>query len=126
MTRSRLFAFAALLPLATLATAGPTADPAAKAPVPPPPGLNDPGVEPARDTAAHDAKGEPAPTVTVRQQGDDAVEEYRRGGTVYMIRIVPKNGVPQTFLDVDGDGRLDRDPREGPVAPVYYTLYQWD
>ena len=42
-----------------------------------------------------------------------------------MIRIVPINGPIQTFVTNDGSGRLVRDPNEGPVSPVYYTLYQW-
>jgi hypothetical protein len=28
-------------------------------------------------------------------------------------------------MDTDGSGRLARDPNEGPVSPVYYTLYEW-
>src|SRR6478672_762163 len=75
----------AALPLAALA-----AEPA-QAPAPPPPDMDAPAVKalPAEKTAATseaksteqaatDANGEPAPVVTVRKQGDDTVEEYRR------------------------------------------------
>jgi Protein of unknown function (DUF2782) len=62
---------------------------------------------------------------TVRKQGSDTVEEYRQSGRVWMIRIVPRYGPTQTFYDNDGSGRLARDPREGPVSPVYYSLYEW-
>ena len=29
-------------------------------------------------------------------------------------------------MDSDGSGRLTRDPQEGPVAPVYFSLYEWN
>ena len=63
--------------------------------------------------------------VTRRQQGNDTVEEYRDHGHVWMIKIVPQNGPTQTFTDADGSGRLNHDPKEGPISPVYYTLYEW-
>lgn len=134
-----------------------------KADIPPPPGMNDPGVgAPAQDAARPDAPAAapaaaedadplaplPKPDArlvrdkasrdaaanaqriaaserTTRKQGDDTVEEYREHGHVWMIKIVPQNGPTQTFYDNDGSGRLMRDPREGPVSPVYYTLYEW-
>jgi hypothetical protein len=135
----------------------------AKADVPPPPGIDDPGVRAqaaqddrgdaeaaqagaasddndplgpipkpdarlVRDKASRDAANAEriaASNVTRRRQGDDTVEEYRQNGRIWMIRIVQPNGPTQTFMDTDGSGRLMRDPREGPVSPVYYTLYEW-
>lgn len=132
-----------------------------KAEVPPPPGLNDPGVgtpaapaqdgaEPAsapqadqdplapipkpdarlvRDKASRDraanAERVAASDVTTRQQGDDTIEEYRQNGRLWMIKIRQPQGPVQTFYDDDGSGRLMRDPKEGPVSPVYFTLYEW-
>jgi hypothetical protein len=114
-------------------------------PLPPPPAMNSPGPKPAtqaqldaakRDAltlpAMHDdgagapvdASGHTPPQVTVRSQGDDTVEEYRQGGKIYMVRITPKNGVPRTIM-ADDDGKLQRDPKLGPVAPVYYKVYEW-
>lgn len=129
---------------------------------PPPPGIDDPGVETAADAAATtettpaaspqattdplaplprpdsrlvrdkasrqaaaNAERIAASDVTRRQQGDDTVEEYRENGRVWMIRIVRPDGPTQTFFANDGSGRLVRDPAEGPVSPVYYTLYEW-
>ena len=69
------------------------------------------------------------PTVTIRT-GDngDVVEEYRQGGTLYMVRVTPKGGVAYTLMDSNGDGQLDSDDAEdaGGVSPVYYTLYEWN
>jgi len=82
-----------------------------------------------RDKASRDAAANrdriAASDVTKRQQGSDTVEEYRQNGHIWMIRIVPINGPIQTFVTNDGSGRLVRDPNEGPVSPVYYSLYQW-
>ena len=82
-----------------------------------------------RDKASREAAANSeriaASDVTRRQQGEDTVEEYRENGRVWMIRIVRPTGPTQTFFANDGSGRLVRDPDEGPVSPVYYTLYEW-
>jgi hypothetical protein len=66
-----------------------------------------------------------ASQVTTRRQGTDTVEEYRQNGRIWMIKIVPASGPTQVFLANDGSGRLVRDPNEGPISPVYYSLYEW-
>jgi hypothetical protein len=64
---------------------------------------------------------------TTRRQGEDTVEEYRQNGRLWMIHIVPPGGGPgETFMDTTGTGRLTRDPQQGPVSPVYYSLYEWN
>lgn len=69
---------------------------------------------------------EAAPAVTIRRTEDMTVEEYRRDGRVYMVVFTPTTGVRYTYMDTDGDGRLEGDPRRGTVQPVYYTIYAWD
>lgn len=70
---------------------------------------------------------ESAPTVTIRKvDNGDVVEEYRTDGRITMIRVRPLRGPAWEVHDANGDGRLDRKDVEGPVAPVYWTLYQWD
>lgn len=130
--------------------------------IPPPPGLDDPGVDTAAATAQEDtAHGTDAPAadedplaplprpdarlvrdkasraatadrermaaseLTTRQEGTDTIEEYRQNGRLWMVRIVPADGPEQTFYAADPSGKLVRDPNMGPVAPVYYTLYEW-
>jgi hypothetical protein len=114
------------------------AEPQQQAPAPPPPDMDAPAVKavpveksaagseakPVDQATATDANGEPAPVVSVRKQGDDTVEEYRRDGRITMIRITGKAGVAQTYI-ANGDGKLVRDARQGPVDPVYFTVYQW-
>jgi hypothetical protein len=69
---------------------------------------------------------EPPPTVSIRNVKGAVIEEYRQGNRLYMIRVVPERGVPYTYMDTDGNGRLEYDGEDGPVRPVYYTLYEWD
>lgn len=69
---------------------------------------------------------EPPPTVSIRNVKGAVIEEYRQGNRLYMIRVVPERGIPYTYLDTDGNGRLEYDGEDGPVRPVYYTLYEWD
>lgn len=152
------------LVVATVLAASPALAAGKKPPasnLPPPPGLNDPGVstpqaappastpaEPVsganddplapppkpdsrlvRDKASRDASTTAqriaSSQITTRKQGTDTVEEYRDHGHVWMIKIVPVNGLTQTFMDNDGSGRLARDPNAGPISPVYFTLYEW-
>jgi hypothetical protein len=65
-------------------------------------------------------------SVTERKQGSDTVREYRKNGLLRMVHIIPENGPEQMYHDQNGDGRLDRDALDGPVSPVYFSLYQWD
>lgn len=81
---------------------------------------------PVRDRAMRKADREAASELTVRQEGSDRIEEFRQDGRLWMIRIVPAKGDVREFIDRTGDGRLDRGPEDGPVAPVYYRLYEWN
>lgn len=70
---------------------------------------------------------EAAPAVSIRTDSSgDVVEEYRLNGTIYMVKVRPTRGLPYTLMDTNGDGRLDAQDGEGPVRPVYWTLYEWN
>ena len=64
------------------------------------------------------------PTVTIREEEGRVIEEYSRAGQVYMVRIVPKVGLPYYYIDSDGDGQLETTPNKGldPVQPVYWKI----
>jgi hypothetical protein len=149
---SILSAFA--VPISATAADSPATAPAnLKRAAPPPPGIDEKGVEPAtaaatddddtleptmpdtrlvRDKASRDKDQTAAQirassdSITQRKEGNDTVEEYREKGRLRMIRIIPPNGPEQIYMDTNGDGRLNRDPRDGPVSPVYFTIYQWN
>ena len=112
--------------------------------VPPPPGMNDPGVKasaptPAQPQAATPARsgtsilprkpepirsGEPMPEVSVHQQGENVVQEYRRNGQLYMVVVTPPNGIAQTYM-VDPSGRLVDEHGQKPTRPVMYKILEW-
>ncbi|GAA0915421.1 hypothetical protein GCM10009552_33100 [Rothia nasimurium] len=72
-----------------------------------------------------DGRGDPPPQVSVHQEGDNRVEEYRSGGKLYQVIVTPKNGVPQ-YYSVDDQGRRhEAGGRNGPVSPVQYKVYEW-
>ena len=102
--------------------------------VPPPPGMNDPGVKataPARsgtsllpEKPAPIRSGEPLPEVSVHQQGQDMVQEYRRNGQLYMVVVTPPNGIAQTYM-VDPEGRWVDEHGQKPARPVMYKIMEW-
>jgi starvation-inducible outer membrane lipoprotein len=64
--------------------------------------------------------------VAVRtEKNGDVIEEYRVGGTLKMVKVVPARGPTYYLIDENGDGRLDSSKGEGPVSPVYWKLYGW-
>jgi len=121
--------------------------------VPPPPGINDPGVravtppaKPAKTTAtpasrpldlkpqalpamqddgtAHSGRDKSLPDIKVRKEGDNTIQEYSRNGRVYMVVVTPKNGIEQTYV-VDPEGRLVDEHGKKPVGPVMYKVLEW-
>jgi hypothetical protein len=121
----------ALVP--AFAAAAALAQSAPQTPAPPPPGLHDPGVQarpaPAGTTLqptrpAPIVSGQPLPEVTVRTQGEQTVQEYRRNGQLYMVVITPKNGIAQTYM-VDPEGRLVDEHGQKPTRPVMYKVMEW-
>lgn len=68
------------------------------------------------------------PTVTIREEDERLIEEYRMNGQVYMVKITPRVGLPYYYIDTDGDGRLELDPDQqalNPVQPVYWKIKEW-
>ena len=68
------------------------------------------------------------PTVTIREEEERLIEEYRMNGQIYMVKITPKGGIPYYYIDTDGDGRLELDVDKqamNPVQPVYWKIKEW-
>lgn len=66
--------------------------------------------------------GEPLePEVKIRRTPRATIYEYRRNGSLFMVRVLPSSGAPYYFVDTDGDGALDYQPGE----PVQDTTNQW-
>ena len=63
-------------------------------PPPPPPG--------------YELNPELEPEVTIRQRGEEEVQEFRIGGKLYMLKIIPRYGKPYYLVDDKGDGTFVR------------------
>lgn len=48
------------------------------------------------------------PQVTIRKEEGGTVEEYRLGGKLYMMKIIPNVGKPYFLIDKSGDGQFER------------------
>ncbi|OOG53745.1 DUF2782 domain-containing protein [Rhodanobacter sp. C03] len=113
--------------------------------VPPPPGINDPGVKAVAPAAAASQGGNPMtrksptlpamqdagtgkdaslPQIRVRQEGDNTIQEYSHSGQVYMVVVTPKHGIQQTYM-VDPQGRLLDEHGQKPVGPAMYKVLEW-
>ena len=69
------------------------------------------------------------PTVRIIVEEDRRIEEYSRNGQVYMVKVIPEKGVPYYYMDTNGDGILELDPKMRslhPVQPVHWKVKEWD
>ncbi len=79
---------------------------------PPPPGETDQSLE---------------PEVTIVDRGEELVEEYRINGRLYMIKVIPKKGIPYFLVDSDGDGSFDvrRNELDEELLIPQWILFRW-
>ena len=125
-------------------------------PVQPPPTLNEPGTAAAPNSAPTNAPtaadagtpvsksaespGLPAdvqaaaeaaelPVVTVRQQGSETVEEYRKRGKLYFVRVLSNEGPTRFYVDdrsaIPANIMQQISGPSGVVQPVYFKLGEW-
>ena len=67
------------------------------------------------------------PEVTIIQNEDKLIEEYRVNGNLYMVKVTPSIGPAYYLIDQDGDGKLEsRTSRLGSDTRVpQWILFQW-
>ncbi len=60
-------------------------------------------------------------------QGPARIEEFRRSGQLWMVKVTPAVGAPYYMVDSDGDGRPDtrRDIVGDGVVPTMWNLFSW-
>lgn len=137
---------------AAFAQGKPASDPLP--PVQAPPAMNDPGVKttaPANAPAAAAPQPKPTtktpeqstlppevqaaanvaelPVVTVRQNGNETVEEYRKKGKLLFVRVLEKEGPTKFYVDnpsvIPPNLMQQLSGPSGNVQPVYYKLAEW-
>ncbi len=65
------------------------------------------------------------PDVTIRQEGDRTVQEYRMNGFLYAIKVTPKNGKPYFLVRADGsDGNFIRSDSPDMLIPAW-EIFSW-
>jgi hypothetical protein len=65
------------------------------------------------------------PDVTIRQDGDRTITEYRQNGFLYAIKITPKNGKPYFLVRADGsEGNFIRSDQPDMLIPQW-EIFKW-
>lgn len=91
-------------------------------PEPPPPVKNYQAPPQPAEKSAADSETLPEPEVHITTQGDERHEEYRLGGKLYMIKVVPKKGRPYYLIDKEGKGEFVRDDFQPVVSPPMWVI----
>jgi len=66
------------------------------------------------------------PEVTITKEKVQTVEEYRVGGKLYMIKIIPKVGKPYYLVDDRGDGKFSRqESLDSGVRPPQWVIHRF-
>lgn len=85
-------------------------------PLPPPPAFD-------ANTPGDDLESQ----VTITKKKDMVIEEYRVGGKLFKIKVIPKIGKPYYLIDERGDGQFSR--QDGPDAsnlrPPQWVIHQF-
>ncbi len=79
---------------------------------------------PALTVHAEDDAATPEPDVTIRQEGDKTVQEYRVNGFLYAIKVTPKHGKPYFLVRADGDSNFVRSDNPDMLIPQW-ELFSW-
>ena len=73
--------------------------------------------------------GETLPSdITIIRKGKKTIQEFRKNGMLYMVKIVPVVGPAYYLIDTNGDGNLDvrqSDLDQG-ININQWKLFQWD
>ena len=65
------------------------------------------------------------PDVTIRQEGDRTIEEYRVNGFLYAVKITPKRGAPYFLVAVDEDGNFARADSPTDMRIPSWKIFEW-
>ncbi len=74
--------------------------------------------------AQQDSAASVSPDITVREEEDRTIREYRVNGQLYAIEIQPKVGPSYYLVDDNGDGDFRRSDNER-VVPPQWVLISW-
>lgn len=76
-------------------------------------------------TLAADDAPSADPDVTIRQDGDKTIQEFRQNGFLYAIKITPKHGKPYFLVRADGtDDNFIRSDQPDMLIPAW-KIFEW-
>jgi len=87
--------------------------------IPPPPRLSN---------APTPADADDAPSIAIRQEGENKIEEFRtKDGRLYAVRVTPRFGKPYLLVggDPTGVGPSDTTDLNGRVRATQWTLFEF-
>lgn len=89
--------------------------------VPPPPPA------PPVESYDQDVEESPEPEVTIIQKEGATHEEYRHGGRLYMVKVIPAVGPAYYFVDRDGDGLMETrmNNRATKIQVPQWVIFSW-
>ncbi len=64
----------------------------------------------------------PAPQVTITTRGTTRYKEYRIGGVLYMVEVIPAKGPPYYLIDRGGTGQLSRSNIAPRLSPPMWVI----
>jgi len=68
------------------------------------------------------------PDITIIRKGEKTIQEFRKNGQLYMVKIIPVVGPAYYLIDTDGDGNMDvrRSDLDKGTQINQWKLFQWD
>ncbi len=68
------------------------------------------------------------PDITIVRKAKKTIQEYRRNGQLYMIKVIPDVGSPYYFIDSNGDGKMDirRSDLNQDTNVNMWNILEWD
>ncbi|MFM8342514.1 MAG: DUF2782 domain-containing protein [Methylomonas sp.] len=68
------------------------------------------------------------PDITIIRKGKETIQEFRRNGKVYMIKIMPQVGPAYYMLDTNGDGKMDvkKNDLDKNTDINQWLLFEWE
>jgi len=68
------------------------------------------------------------PDITIIRRGKKTIQEFRKNGVLYMVKIVPAAGPAYYLLDTDGDGNMDvrRSDLTRGAQVNQWKIFEWD
>ncbi|MCK5828723.1 MAG: DUF2782 domain-containing protein [Methylococcales bacterium] len=68
------------------------------------------------------------PDITIIRKGKKIIQEFRKNGELYMVKIKPKVGPSYYLIDTNGDGNFDvkKNDLDSGTVVNQWKLFEWN